>query len=114
KAVSTSSASSLDRLNHEYMFNLFTDPEHISLIVSIVSIAYNVTQFPANGNIVHDNGRHPYPIILGVSILYLLNYLIEGIARKITVTEPDQSVAYVARTAMHESESAIYRHCHLL
>jgi hypothetical protein len=48
------------------MFNLFTDPEHISLIVSI---AYNVTQFPANGNIVHDNGRHLYPIILGVPIL---------------------------------------------
>ncbi|KAJ5259839.1 hypothetical protein N7505_009220 [Penicillium chrysogenum] len=48
------------------MFNLFTDPEHISLIVPI---AYNVTRFPANGNILHDNGRHLYPIILGVPIL---------------------------------------------
>ncbi|KAJ5831160.1 uncharacterized protein N7525_009413, partial [Penicillium rubens] len=36
------------------------------------------------------------------------------VARKITATEPDQSVAYVARTAMHGSESAIYRRCQLL
>ncbi|KAL4860901.1 hypothetical protein BDV12DRAFT_204572 [Aspergillus spectabilis] len=36
-------------LNNEYIFGLFSDPEHLSLVG--VPIAYNITQFAANQNI---------------------------------------------------------------
>ncbi|GFF54192.1 hypothetical protein IFM61606_07185 [Aspergillus udagawae] len=36
-------------LNNEYIFGLFSEPEHLSLVG--VPIAYNITQFTANSNI---------------------------------------------------------------
>ncbi|CAI7593249.1 unnamed protein product [Penicillium palitans] len=110
-----------DELNREYIFGLFADPDHVSLVG--IPIAYNITQFTANDNVASATtvvtfNATSFGVLIPVTIdtwiefntdgkiaqydatfrwfEYLLDFLVEGVATKINATEPDQAVAYVA------------------
>ncbi|EKV19864.1 hypothetical protein PDIG_00310 [Penicillium digitatum PHI26] len=110
-----------DELNREYIFGLFADPDHVSLVG--VPIAYNITQFTANDDIASATtvvtfNATSFGFLIPVTIdtwvkfnadgkiaqydatfrwfEYLLDFLLEGVATKINATEPEQAVAYVA------------------
>ncbi|OQE36862.1 hypothetical protein PENCOP_c011G08575 [Penicillium coprophilum] len=108
-----------DELNREYIFGLFSDPNHFSIVG--IPIAYNITQFTANDNIVAATtvvtfNATGFGVLLPVTIdtwmmynedgkmaqydvtfrwfAYFLDYLLEGVAKKINATSPDQAVAH--------------------
>ena len=110
-----------DELNREYIFGLFGDPTHVSLVG--VPIAYSITQFTANDNIASATtvvtfNATTFGVLVPVTIDtwiefnadgkitqydatfrwfdYLLDFLVEGVATKINATSPDQAVAYVS------------------
>ncbi|KAJ5153423.1 uncharacterized protein N7482_009901 [Penicillium canariense] len=110
-----------DELNREYIFGLFADPVHVSLVG--VPISYSITQFAANDNIaaattVVTFNATTFGVLIPVTIdtwiefnsdgkiaqydavfrwfEYLLDFLIEGVATKINATSSDQAVAYVS------------------
>ncbi|KAJ5124533.1 uncharacterized protein N7515_008358 [Penicillium bovifimosum] len=110
-----------DELNREYIFGLFADPDHVSIVG--IPIAYNITQFAANDNIASATtvvtfNATTFGILIPVTIdtwiefgsdgkvtqydatfrwfEYLLDYLIEGVATKLNATSSDQAVAYVS------------------
>lgn len=110
-----------DELNREYIFGLFADPAHVSLVG--VPISYNITQFAANDNIASATtvvtfNATTFGVLIPVTIdtwiefnadgkiaqydatfrwfEYLLDFLVEGVATKINATSPDQAVAYVS------------------
>jgi hypothetical protein len=110
-----------DELNREYIFGLFADPDHVSIVG--IPIAYNITQFAANDNIASATtvvtfNATTFGILIPVTIdtwieigsdgkitqydatfrwfEYLLDFLVEGVATKINATSPDQAVAYVS------------------
>ncbi|CAI7589669.1 unnamed protein product [Penicillium glandicola] len=110
-----------DELNREYIFGLFADPEHVSLVG--IPIAYNITQFTANDNIASATtivtfNATSFGVVIPVTIdtwidfnadgkiaqydatfrwfEYLLDFLLEGVATKINATSADQAVAYVS------------------
>jgi hypothetical protein len=110
-----------DELNREYIFGLFADPAHVSLVG--VPISYSITQFTANDNIASATtvvtfNATTFGVLVPVTIdtwiefnadgkitqydatfrwfEYLLDFLVEGVATKINATSPDQAVAYVS------------------
>ncbi|KAJ5330246.1 hypothetical protein N7476_000029 [Penicillium atrosanguineum] len=110
-----------DELNREYIFGLFSDPVHVSLVG--VPIAYNITQFAANDNIASATTVVTFnattfgiqiPVTIdtwiewdaGGKIIqydavfrlfdYLVDFLIGDVAKKINATSSDQAVAYVS------------------
>ncbi|KAJ5715241.1 uncharacterized protein N7483_012422 [Penicillium malachiteum] len=112
-----------DELNREYIFGLFADPDHVSLVG--VPISYSITQFSANDNIaaattVVTFNATTFGVLVPVTIdtwiefdehekitqydavfrwfEYLLDFLVEGTATKINATSSDQAIAYISDT----------------
>lgn len=110
-----------DELNREYIFGLFADPGHVSLVG--VPINYSITQFTANDNIASATtivtfNATTFGVLVPVTIdtwiefntdgkitqydatfrwfEYLLDFLLEGTAAKINATSPDQAVKYIS------------------
>ncbi|KAJ5280063.1 hypothetical protein N7478_005435 [Penicillium angulare] len=110
-----------DELNREYIFGLFADPTHISLVG--VPVNYSITQFAANDRIASATtivtfNATTFDVLVPVTIdtwiefnedgkiaqydatfrwfEYLLDTLIEATAIKIKATSTDKAVAYVA------------------
>lgn len=110
-----------DELNREYIFGLFSDPNHVSLVG--VPINYSITQFTANENIASATtivtfNATTFGVLVPVTIdtwiefdsqgkitqydatfrwfEYLLDYLLESTAAKINATSSDEAVGYIS------------------
>ncbi|EPS27054.1 hypothetical protein POX_g08647 [Penicillium oxalicum] len=110
-----------DELNREYIFGLFSDPNHVSLVG--VPIDYSITQFAANDNIASATtvvtfNATTFGILLPVTIdtwiafnedgkieqydatfrwfEYLLDLILDSVGKKINATSPTQTVAYMS------------------
>jgi hypothetical protein len=125
-----------DELNREYIFGLFADPDHVSLVG--VPIAYNITQFTANDNIASATtvvtfNASTFGVLIPVTIDtwiefnpdgkiaqydavfrwfdYLLDFLLQGVATKINATSPDLAVSYVSDVLAKTICATHEQHC---